>query len=45
VLKAFGRLLRLYLTEPAARQSLKAQFGSSADSLNTLRYGIFVGRK
>ena len=44
-LKAFGRLLRLYFTQPAARQSLKAQFGSSADSLNTLRYGIFVGRK
>jgi arsenite methyltransferase len=44
-LKAFGRLLRLYLTQPAARQSLKAQFGSSAGSLNTMRYGIFVGRK
>jgi ubiquinone/menaquinone biosynthesis C-methylase UbiE len=44
-LKAFGRLLRLYFTQPAARQSLKAQFGSSADSLNTMRYGIFVGRK
>ena len=44
-LKAFGRLLRLYLTQPAARQSLKAQFGSSAGSLNTTRYGIFAGRK
>jgi hypothetical protein len=45
VLKAFGRLFRLYLTQPAARQSLKAQFGSSAASLNTMRYGIFVGQK
>jgi hypothetical protein len=44
-LKAFGRLLRLYLTQPTARQSLKAQFGSSTGSLNTMRYGIFVGRK
>jgi ubiquinone/menaquinone biosynthesis C-methylase UbiE len=44
-LKAFGRLFRLYLTQPAARQSLKAQFGSSAGSLNTMGYGIFVGRK
>jgi hypothetical protein len=44
-LAAFGRLLRLYLTRPAARQSLKAQFGSSAGSLNTMRYGVFVGRK
>ena len=44
-MKAFGRLFRLYLTQPAARQSLKAQFGSSAGSLNTMGYGIFVGRK
>jgi arsenite methyltransferase len=44
-LKAFGRLFRLYLTQPAARQSLKAQFGSSTGSLNTMGYGIFVGRK
>ncbi len=44
-LKAFGRLFRLYLTRPAARQSLKAQFGSSAGSLKTMGYGIFVGRK
>jgi arsenite methyltransferase len=44
-LQAFGRLLRLYLTQPAARQSLKAQFGSSAGSLESMGYGIFVGRK
>ncbi len=44
-LKAFGRLFRLYLTQPAARQSLKAQFGSSAVWFNTMGYGIFVGRK
>jgi ubiquinone/menaquinone biosynthesis C-methylase UbiE len=45
VLKALGRLIRLYLAQPMARQSLKTQFGSSADSLNTMRYGIFVGWK
>jgi len=44
-LQAFGRLFHLYFTQPAARQSLKAQFGSSAGSLNTMGYGIFVGRK
>ncbi len=44
-LQAFGRLLRLYLTQPAARPSLRAQFGSSAGSLKTMGYGIFVGRK
>lgn len=45
VLMAFGRLLRLYLTQPTARHSLKAQFGSSAGALDMMRYGIFVGRK
>ena len=44
-LEAFGRLFRLYLTQPAARRSLKAQFGSSMGSLNTMGYGIFVGQK
>ena len=44
-LEAFGRLFHLYLTQPAAGQSLKAQFGSSAGSLSTMGYGIFVGRK
>ena len=45
VLKAFGRLIRLYLSQPKARQSLRAQFGSSAVWLTTMSYGIFVGRK
>ena len=45
ILAALGRLLHLYLTQPAARQSLKAQFGSTAGSLNMMGYGIFVGRK
>ncbi len=40
-----GRLFRLYLTQPTARQSLKAQFGSSAGSLSPMGYGIFAGRK
>ncbi len=44
-LKAFGRLFRLYLTQPAARQSLKAQFGSSGVWFKTMGYGIFAGRK
>src|SRR5512136_1233562 len=44
-LKAFGRLFRLYLTQPAARQSLKAPFGSSGVWFKTMGYGIFAGRK
>ncbi len=45
VLAALGRLLRLYLSQPTARHSLKSQFGSSADSLSTMRYGLFTGKK
>ena len=41
----FGENVRLHLTQPAAGQSLKMQFGSSAGSLKTMGYGIFVGRK
>ena len=44
-LPAFGRLLRLYLTQPGARQSLKSQFGSGTGLIKTLGYGIFIGRK
>ena len=45
ILEAFGRLLRLYLTQPTARQALKAQFGSGTGSLKAMGYGIFAGRK
>ncbi|HTP11966.1 MAG TPA: class I SAM-dependent methyltransferase [Anaerolineae bacterium] len=44
-LEAFARLGYLYLTRPEARSSIRDQFGSSADSLETMRYGLFVGRK
>ena len=45
-LRGFGRLFRLYLTNPAARQFIREMFG--APSLETMRqmgYGLFVGRK
>ena len=45
VLKALGRLLWLYLTQPAARQSVHAWFGSGTSSLESIGYGILVGRK
>jgi len=44
-LKGFGRLLRLYLTNPAARQSLKEMFGSPVEVMQQIGYGLFVGRK
>jgi len=44
--RAVGRLLRLYITNPAARQSLKEQFGAPAGaSFKQMGYGLFVGRK
>ena len=45
ILEAFGRPLRLYLTQPTARQALKAQFGSGTGSLKAMGYGIFAGRE
>jgi arsenite methyltransferase len=44
-LHAVGRLFHLYLTRPAARASIKAQFGTGLDSVETLAYGVFTGRK
>ena len=44
-LEGFARLFYLYLTQPNVRASLKEQFGSTADSLATMEYALFVGRK
>jgi ubiquinone/menaquinone biosynthesis C-methylase UbiE len=44
-LNAFGRLVYLYLTNPGARSSIKAQFGSTGDSIKSMAYGIFTGMK
>jgi len=44
-LRAWGRLLRLYITNPAARQSIKEQFGMGVEVLQYTGYGLFVGRK
>lgn len=44
-LKAAGRLLRLYLTYPTARQSLKDIFDMPLDVMQQMGYGLFAGRK
>lgn len=44
-LRAFGRLLRIYLTDPAARQSIAQQFGSGMEMLPSMGYGLFTGKK
>jgi arsenite methyltransferase len=44
-LRALGRLFHLYLTTPAVRASIKAQFGTGLESVETLACGVFTGRK
>ena len=43
--RAVGRLLRLYITNPAARQSLKEQFDTPLEVMQLMGYGLLVGRK
>jgi ubiquinone/menaquinone biosynthesis C-methylase UbiE len=45
-LRGFGRLLRLFFTNPKIRRSVKVFFGgSSLDSMEEIGYGLFTGRK
>ena len=44
VIRAFARLVRLYLTRPEARRSLKAQFGSTSAVLDCIGCLVFAGR-
>lgn len=45
LLRAWGRALRLYITRPAIRQSIKEQFDVPPEVLQYLGYGLFAGRK
>jgi len=46
ILKAWYRVLSLYLKDPAARQFIKEQLGSTPrEMFGYLGYGLFVGRK
>ena len=45
LVRAWGRALRLYITNPAIRQSIKDQFDVPLEALQLLGYGLFVGRK
>jgi arsenite methyltransferase len=45
-LRGFGRLLRLFITNPGMRQSVKKFFNNkSLDTMQEIGYGLFVGRK
>lgn len=43
--RAWGRALRLYLTQPAVRQALKEQLDVPLEVFQFIGYGLFVGKK
>jgi len=45
LLRAWGRALRLYITNPAIRQSIKKQFDVPPEVFQYLGYGLLVGKK
>jgi ubiquinone/menaquinone biosynthesis C-methylase UbiE len=45
LLRAWGRGLRLYLADPATRETIKKQFDVPPEVFQYLGYGLFVGRK
>lgn len=45
VLPAWGRVIRLLLANPRARDAIKQQIGEPAEMINAMGYGLFVGRK
>ena len=42
---AWGRLFRLYVTQPTVRQSIKEMFDAPLDLIQQMGYGLFAGRK
>ena len=45
LLRAWGRALRLIVSKPGVRQSIKEQFNWPPDVMRKMGYGLFVGRK
>jgi arsenite methyltransferase len=45
ILRAWGRGLRLYITNPTIRQSIKEQFDVPTEVFQYAGYGLFVGKK
>lgn len=45
LLRAWGRGLRLYISNPAIRQSIKKQFDVPPEVFQYISYGLLVGRK
>ena len=45
ILPAWGRVIRLLLSNPGARDAIKQQLDAPAELINAMGYGLFVGRK
>jgi ubiquinone/menaquinone biosynthesis C-methylase UbiE len=45
LLRAWGRALRLYITNPAVRQSIQEMFDVPPEAFQCMGYGLFVGKK
>jgi len=45
LLRAWGRAMRLYITNPVIRQSIKEVFDVPAEVFQCLGYGLFAGKK
>jgi ubiquinone/menaquinone biosynthesis C-methylase UbiE len=45
LLRAWGRALRLYITNPPVRQSIKEMFDVPLEVFQCMGYGLFVGKK
>ena len=45
IVRAWGRALRLYITNPAVRQSIKQQFDVPAEAFRYFGYALLVGQK
>ena len=45
LIRAWGRALRLFITDPKIRQSIKDVFDVPPEVLQLLGYGLFVGKK
>jgi len=45
ILPAWGRVIKLLLSNPRARDAIKQQLDTPAEMVNTIGYALFVGRK
>jgi hypothetical protein len=44
-MRAVGRLVRLYFTNPAARRAIRGQSKETSEAYRLMGYGLFTGKK